>query len=169
MCIRDSFKGEEKTEHISYVIISDCLEHNTTAVYCFQKKLLNFLKSKFETVQKIYYFSDGSAAQYKNKKNFSKLCFHKKDFEVDAEWHFFATAHGKGPCDGVGGTVKRLATKACLQRPYDNQILTPHQLFDWAVENFKTVSFEFSTQEEHIETEIKFLEERFSNLSLIHI
>lgn len=111
----------------------------------------------------MYYFSDGSAAQYKNKKNFSNLCFHKKDFEVDAEWHFFSTAHGKGPCDGVGGTVKRLATKASLQRPYDNQILTPHQLFDWAVENIKTVSFEFSTQEEHIETEIKFLEERFSN------
>ena len=28
------------------------------------------------------------------------------------EWHFFCHSHGKGPCDGLGGTVKRLATKA---------------------------------------------------------
>ena len=70
------------------------------------------------------------------------------------------SAHGKGPCDGVGGTVKRLATKASLQRPYDNQILTAQQLFDWAAKNITSVHFEFSTQEEYIETET-FLEDRF--------
>lgn len=155
------YKGEKKTEHISYVIISNCLEHNTIAVYCFQKKLIQFLKNKFQTVQKIYYFSDGSAAQYKNKKNFVNLCFHKEDFGIDTEWHFFASAHGKGPCDGVGGTLKRLATKASLQRPYDNQILTPQQLFDWADKNITSIHFEFSAQEEYIETE-RFLEEHFS-------
>jgi len=32
-----------------------------------------------------------------------------------AEWHFYATAHGKGVCDGLVGTVKRLAAKASLQ------------------------------------------------------
>ena len=35
---------------------------------------------------------------------------------------FLATSHGKGPCDGIGGTVKRLATKASLQRTLDCQI-----------------------------------------------
>jgi hypothetical protein len=30
----------------------------------------------------IYYFYHGSAAQYKNKKNFISLFFHKKDFGV---------------------------------------------------------------------------------------
>jgi hypothetical protein len=57
----------------------------------------------------IIYFSDGCAAQYKNRKNFLNLCNHDADFGLPAEWHFFATSHGKGPCDGVGGTVKRLA------------------------------------------------------------
>ena len=42
---------------------------------------------------------------------------------------FFATSHGKGPCDGIGGTDKRLAAKASLQRPYPEQIMTPRQLF----------------------------------------
>ncbi len=44
------------------------------------------------------------------------LCSHEEDFGVAAEWHFSATAHGKGVCDGLGGTVKRLAARASLQR-----------------------------------------------------
>ena len=63
---------------------------------------------KFE-VLKITYFIDGCAAQFKNCKNLIKLCYHKEDFGIPAEWHFFATSHGKGPCDGVGGAVKREA------------------------------------------------------------
>ena len=56
------------------------------AVHLFQRKLITFLKSRLmPTLQKIFYFSDGSAAQYKNKKNFSNLSHHKQDFGVDAE------------------------------------------------------------------------------------
>ena len=66
-----------------------------------------------------------------------KLC--KSDFSCTRfwyysgiEWNFFATSHGKNSCDRFGGTVKRLATRAGLQRPLDNQILTPYQLFEFA-------------------------------------
>ena len=75
-------------------------------------------------ITKITYFSDGCSRQYKNRKTFINLCYHLEDFGVAAEWHFFATSHGKGPCDGVG--VKRQAAKASLQR---DQITTPHELF----------------------------------------
>ena len=42
---------------------------------------------------------------------------------------FFATYHGKNSCDGIGGTIKRLAANASLHRPIKKQILTPKQLF----------------------------------------
>ena len=75
---------------LSYVIISDCLHHGTVAVYVFQRCLVEFPTSKSNSLpQKIFYFSDGSAAQYKNRKNFINLCYHKADFKIDAEWHFF--------------------------------------------------------------------------------
>ena len=45
---------------------------------------------------------------------------------------FSATSHGKGACDGLGRTVKRLAAPVSLQRPYNDQLMTPRQLFDWA-------------------------------------
>lgn len=32
------------------------------------------------------------------------------------DWSFFATAHGKGPVDGVGGTVKRAVWRRILQK-----------------------------------------------------
>ena len=54
-------------------------------------------------------------------------------------------SHGKGPCDGVGGTVKRLATRVSLQRPYEHQIMTPHQLYEWASENISAMAFTYYT------------------------
>ena len=98
-------------------------KHDTIAVHLFQKVLIEFLTNKIEKPQKIIYFSDGCAAQYKNRKNFVNLCHHEEDFRISAEWHFFATSHGKGACDGVGGTVKRLAARKSLRRPYSDQIL----------------------------------------------
>lgn len=38
---------------------------------------------------------------------------HGEDFGVCAEWHFFATWLGKGPCGGIGEAVNRLAAKDC--------------------------------------------------------
>ena len=115
--------GDDNTnlKSLSFVIISDCLTHDTIAVHRFQRKLIAHLKDHLP-FEKVIYFSDGAASQYKNKKNFINLVYHEEDFGMPAEWHFFATSHGKGPCDGVGGTVKRLAARASLQRPYDDQL-----------------------------------------------
>ena len=109
---------------------------------------------------KVYYFSDGAASQYKNRKNFINLCHHQDNFGVPAEWHFSATSHGKGACDGVGGSLKRLAARASLQCPYDHQIMTPHQLFEWAVDNIPAVSFQYVTIDDY-KREEALLEHRF--------
>ena len=61
---------ESYVRHLSYVIISDCLHHDTVAVYLFQKCFIAFLKSHLPErlhPKKIIYFSDGAASQYKNR------------------------------------------------------------------------------------------------------
>jgi hypothetical protein len=75
--------------------------------------------------------------------------------------HFFATSHGKEPCDGVGGTVKRLAAQARLQRPYNNQRMTPRQLYEFENAEIKNITFHFATVCEH-DREAKLLEARFA-------
>ena len=52
------------------------------------------------------------------------LCYHQIDYDINAEWNFFTTSHGNSPCDGAGGTMKRLAEHSSLQRPINNHILT---------------------------------------------
>lgn len=153
--------GQPELVHRSFVFISDCLTHNTVLVHAFQRKLLPYLRNYVPNLKKLYYFSDGSAAQYKNRKNFLNLCHHKEDFDgLEAEWHFYATSHGKGVCDGVGGTVKRLAAKASLQNPIENQILTPLQLFQWSEKNLPSIKFFYVTNEDFVSEE-KVLKSRF--------
>lgn len=64
------YKEENSAEvqHTNLVIISEVLKHNTTLVHLFQRLLNDFLKTKFGRIEKIFYFSDGAAAHYKNKK-----------------------------------------------------------------------------------------------------
>ena len=42
-------------EHRSLAIISDCMEHSTSFVYCAQRILVRFIKKKFPLAKKIYY------------------------------------------------------------------------------------------------------------------
>ena len=103
------YRENNEVKHTSKVIFSDCLNHDSVAVHLFLKHILLDLEADFNRKpSKVYYFSDGAPQQYKNCNNFINLCNHNKDFGINAEWHFFPTAHGKSPCDGVGGTVKRL-------------------------------------------------------------
>lgn len=156
-------QSESVLTYNSCVFVSDCLTHNTVLVHVFQRKIINYIKHNFvPCLKKVYYFSDGSSAQYKNRKNFINLCYHNEDFDgVEAEWHFYATSHGKGVCDGIGGTVKRLAAKASLQKPVENQIVTPFQLYEWGKENIPSVTFFYVTNDEYLEEE-KSMKKRFS-------
>ena len=77
------YRSDDTLKHISYVVISDCMKHDTVSVHLFQRNLVRFLKDRFDaTPSKMIYFSDGAASQYKNRKNFSNLCHHVEDFEV---------------------------------------------------------------------------------------
>jgi hypothetical protein len=40
---------------------------------------------------------------------------HSSDHGVSAEHHYFSTAHGKGPCDGIGAIVKRASKNSSIQ------------------------------------------------------
>ena len=94
-------------------------------------------------------------------KKIVNTCFHEEDFGVSAEWHFFATSHGKGPCDGIGGTTKRLATKVSLQ-PGQDPITTHRKLFTWAQHNITNITFNIFTVNHH-KQECDILEARYEN------
>ena len=87
-------------------------------VYKIQIILVDYLKENLSIVDKIFCFSVGCAEQCKNHKNFINLCHHQQDFSMDAEWIFFATSHGKSPCDGVGGFLNVMLQNVVYKDPY---------------------------------------------------
>ena len=124
------YRSSDGVQHQSYCFISNDTKHSAAMVYTFLNHIIADLKSKHKRLNKIHYFSDGSSAQYKNRFNLINLCHHLGVFDIEAEWNFFATSHGKNACDGIGGTVKRYLTKASLMRTVDHQILSPKAVFD---------------------------------------
>lgn len=99
----------------THVIISDEMAHDKTSVAVFMSTILSeFVKEKHPDVKKAYIFSDGPSSQFKNKYIVSIL--HKLNQIVNIQWNYFATSHGKGVVDGVGGTIKRLVWKALAAR-----------------------------------------------------
>lgn len=136
-------EGDIKSQSIC--VISDDLNHDVPMVFKTQEVILSYIKSSLpHTVRNIEYFTDGCSAQYKNCKNFLNLCYHEQDFfGWTAKWSFFATSHGKSPCDGIGAVVKRLTTKASLQRPLAEQITSAAKMYDFCKDNIKAIKFFF--------------------------
>ena len=156
------FKNDEnELKSHSICFISDDLNHDVDFVHVVVRETVHFVKSFLvDELVHVHYFSDGCAAQYKNCKNFLNLCNHKNDFGVDGTWSFFATSHGKSPCDGIGGTLKRLTARASLQRPTSNQILTAMDFFNFCDQEITAVTSLFISRDE-INKSRSLMEERY--------
>ncbi len=103
-------------EKKSFVFVSDDLDHDKTSVCVFMDKVLSKLATE-NGIKKADIFSDGPSSQFKNKYIFNYLPSLCKRHHLDSlNWNFFATSHGKGAVDGVGGTVKRNVWLETLSR-----------------------------------------------------
>ena len=109
------YKETSELKSMSLSIISDDLDQDAALVYKIYAGGLCYIKQHIGgRLEKVHYFSDGCAGQYKNCKNFINLCHYKDDFNLECVWNFFTTSHSKSACDGISGTVKRLAAKGSL-------------------------------------------------------
>lgn len=156
------YRINDTVSHKSLVIVSDCLTHDSIAVCVYSQIINDFIKTISKHPAKLYYISDGAPQQFKNYKHFANVYYHEEDYGVPAEHHFFATAHGKGPCDGIGGTVKRMVARASLQLAPDRQITTPQELYEWASVNIPNVEVEFVPKEKY-DAAKDFLQARFKS------
>ena len=108
-------------------------------------------------------------ARYECKSNFSRPVFNFCKYSstgdiktckvVSSTFIHCLSSHGKGACDGLGGTLKSLAARASVQRT-TNPIQTPKELFEWANKALNDISLQFVTNEDYIKEEKK-LETRF--------
>ena len=154
--------GDQLKEQ-SYVALTDDVRHAKTAtVYTSYRKLQAILDDKFPQRVFSYILSDGCAGQFKNRKQFTTISYHEADFGHKCAWIFSASGHGKSVVDGIGGTVKRLASEESIRSQFDHSITSAKGFHDFMIrKNLKTIPFIITTEEiDNVESE---LNQRFSN------
>lgn len=90
----------------SYALISNYMQHDKIAVHTFHSKLFEDLKKKFPKLECVDIFSDGAGQHFKQRYTLCNMTYGMEDHNLKLDWHFFATSHGKGAMDGVGGMLK---------------------------------------------------------------
>ena len=88
----------------SKVTASDHLVHSKEILLAFIDSILEDLPPVITTVS---IWSDGPSFQFKNKYIAAALASLQQKHGKTIHWNYFATFHGKGPVDGIGGAVKR--------------------------------------------------------------
>lgn len=101
-------------ETFSFALPSMDLTHDKFVVDSALKIILDHLKTSLPNLKEVAFFSDGAASQFKQRFHFRNLMIISHEHQLTLTWNFFATSHGKGVVDGIGGTVKRLVWSAVL-------------------------------------------------------
>ena len=100
-------------QHESHVYMSASTAHSPTTVVAILQKL-NVMLSPLD-LDCIHYVTDGPSSQYRNRTICHIVGNHKFYFGCEATWTYHEVGHGKGPCDGIGGTIKRKMKDATNQ------------------------------------------------------
>ena len=102
----------------SYVIVSDDMVHGKYQVATFLNYIIMDVKREWPGVKSISFFSDGAASQFKQRFLFHNITYFEEVYALKVAWNYFATSHGKGAVDGIGGHVKRLVWNASRAGAY---------------------------------------------------
>jgi len=70
------------------------------------------VKNEYPGLEMVHYLTDSLTSQYRKKIIFILVCEHETIFGAKATWNYLEDGHGKGPCDGLGASVKRTADYA---------------------------------------------------------
>lgn len=102
------FRNETGIVHQSFVGVSDVTKHSAPTTCAFLMKLIPEILKMKPGLQLVHYISDSPANQYRNKFMLKFISDHCSLFPgIKATWEYLEAGHGKGPCDGVGGSVKK--------------------------------------------------------------
>ena len=111
---------EKDGSHL-YAVVSDYLLHNKYAVMTFLALLMDHVENNVKHFETYVFFSDGAASQFKQRFTLCEITLLGKSLT----WNFFATGHGKGAVDGIGGTLERDVHTAALAK----NIITKNMIF----------------------------------------
>ena len=100
------YRDQEELKKFPMAVISESNDHSRIAAFSCVTSIFKELKKLVGPIDRVIMWSDGCASQFRSKFVFALLTSFEN--EIDLEWHYNEAHHGKGPMDGVGGTIKRV-------------------------------------------------------------
>ena len=96
--------GDLNNENIT--IISEPSNHSRIAGFTCINKVFEFVREKHNLPPEVtsHIWSDGCAGQFRSRYDFALVS--QIDSKVEVNWYYNEEHHGKGPMDGIGGTMK---------------------------------------------------------------
>ena len=128
--------------------VSDVTDHTAPMVFAILKQIVTLAKQTVPELKYIHYLSDSPSSQYRNKHLMYIIAQHDKMFGIPCTWTYFESGHGKGPCDGIGGSSKRLADLAV--KTDKASIRCAQDFADWGNKSSKKVQYSVVSQSDYI-------------------
>ena len=113
----------------TYLICSNSMDKGKNTIAVFLDTLYEKIFSDdFNSDQEII-CSDGPSSEFKNRFMVHLLQYLSDKFKKPFIWKYFATSHGKGIIDGVGGRAKSLVRQAVMSKADDAPIVQTSEDF----------------------------------------
>ena len=145
------YKDERGLQKVSEVFVSDSLTHSAISVNTIMKQVVEHVKGVCPNITCIHYLTDSPSSQYRNQKIAYMVSHHTSLFGVQAAWIYFEAGHGKGACDGVGGTSKRMADDAVKHQKCIIQNALDY--YTWAKSSATSIQYFFYTSEDVLQSQ----------------
>ena len=99
----------------SFLICSDVKDKDKNTVFaCILYIYDCIIKPSHNDVEDDIIYTDGPSNEFKNKYMVHLLKILSQKFNKKYSWKYFATSHGKGAIDGIGGNAKSLVRRKVM-------------------------------------------------------
>ena len=96
--------------HHSYVGVTDDTAYTAPTIMAFViNAVMPHVKAALPGLKVAHFVTDSPSSQYRNRTMCAIVANFNQMFSVKATWTWLEAGHGNGPCDGVGGSVKKAA------------------------------------------------------------
>ena len=115
-------------QHKSFAGITEETAHTAPTTVAFIKALISNAKVLVPGLTCIHFLSDSPSSQFRNKRICKFMRMLSTLIGISLTWTWMESGHGKGPCDGAGGSLKKAADNVVKS----NQVIRSREEF-WNV------------------------------------
>ncbi|XP_063222491.1 uncharacterized protein LOC134531000 isoform X3 [Bacillus rossius redtenbacheri] len=137
----------------TYILCSDTNNKDKDTVFVFLDFFYTEILKENSAISEEIIWSDGPSSEFKNKFMVKTLEILNQKHNRTFTWKYFATSHGKGVVDGVGGNIKRLVRMKMMTQGEGCTIQSAKDFAEVAAQ-LDTKSHLWYIEEDHIRNEI---------------